>query len=177
MGQYTREELRTAFERHTAAIDEMSRTGEWSGFVDLFTEDVHFVEYNAGVFDGRDELEAFIMGIMKSQPHMRYPAEWVAYDEDNGAVVIGFKNIYDHPTEPGIEFAFPNVSRFVYAGNDKFSLEEDIYNPAHAHDMRNAWVAAGGVMPVDRVVTPGKPVLSARRPERVAPATSGSSPA
>ena len=77
---------------------------------------------------------------------MRFPSDWTAYDEDNDAVVVMIKNLLDHPTDPdGEPFWFPNWTRLVYAGNGKFSSEEDIYNPAR--DSRNTvrgWIAAGG---------------------------------
>lgn len=169
MGKYSREELEKQFKRHTAAIDEMCETGDWSGFVDLFTDDVHFVEYNAGVFNGREELSQFVQDGFHQ---MRYPAEWVAYDEENGAVVVGFRNIWDHPTEPGVGFEFPNVSRFVYVGNDKFAVEEDVYNPAHLDEAMQAWLATGVVpKPTVGERLAGQPVLAARRVERIAPVT------
>ena len=63
-------------------------------------------------------------------PHMRFPSDWTAYDDDNDAVVIMIKNLLDHPTDPsGEPFWFPNWTRLVYAGDGLFSSEEDIYNP------------------------------------------------
>ncbi len=80
-------------------------------------------------------------------PHMRFPHTWVAFDEENGAIVMEILNVLDHPTEPGREFGFPNVTRLVYAGDNLFSSEEDVYNPNRdAPRTVGAWLKAGGVM-------------------------------
>jgi hypothetical protein len=34
-----------------------------------------------------------------------------------------------------------------YAGNGKWSYEEDVYNPREAQAVVEAWIAAGGVIP------------------------------
>jgi len=106
------------------------RAEDWSGFADLFTEDVHFVEYNVGVFNGREALRKFIVSVMALTPHARYPLEWVAFDEPNDAIVIGIRNVIGvDPADPSKEFWFPNISRLVYAGNHQFSLEEECVQP------------------------------------------------
>jgi hypothetical protein len=76
---------------------------------------------------------------------MRFPHTWVAIDEDNDAVVMEIRNVLDHPTESGVEFSFPNITRLVYAGDNLFCSEEDVYNPARdAGTAIGEWVAAGG---------------------------------
>jgi hypothetical protein len=77
---------------------------------------------------------------------MTFPQDWVAYDEDNGAVLFQCQNRLEHPTDPnGEPFQFPSWTRLVYAGNDKWSSEEDVYNPARdANRVIRAWLAAGG---------------------------------
>ena len=80
-------------------------------------------------------------------PHMRFQHTWVAYDEDDGAIVMEIRNVLDHPSEPGVEFGFPNISRLVYAGNNLFSSEEDVYNPRRdAPGVIAKWLEAGGQM-------------------------------
>jgi len=78
-------------------------------------------------------------------PQMRFPQEWVAYDDENDAAVMCVLNVLDHPTDPGVSFSFPNLTRLVYAGNGLFSSEEDVYNPTRdAPAAIGAWLAAGG---------------------------------
>ena len=78
-------------------------------------------------------------------PTMFFPQDWVAYDEANDAIVCCVQSVLPHPTDPTIDFCFPNWTRLVYAGNGQFSLEEDIYNPKKdAPEAIRAWLAAGG---------------------------------
>lgn len=183
MGKFTHEELQEALEYHCAKLDEMSERGDWSGFADLFTDDVHFVEHNVGVFNGHDDLEAFIVAVMAATPHAYYPLEWVAFDEPNDAVVIGIRNVVGvDPSDPSKEFWFPSISRLVYAGNHKFSLEEDAYNPGLVAGVVNEILAAGGKLAVADFIDekgevaegsgiPAGLPLSERKQDRVAPKT------
>jgi len=89
-------------------------------------------------------------------PHMRFPNDWVAYEEDNDAVVVMIKNLLDHPTDPnGEPFWFPNWTRLVYAGDGLFSSEEDIYNPNRdAPGVVAAWMQAGGQLASTEILQP-----------------------
>jgi hypothetical protein len=145
MGRFARAEVQDALANYNAVVDKCSETGDWSPFADLFTEDVEYLEHAYGVFHGREELRMWIIDVMKPFPHMRFPHAWIAFDDENDAVVVGIRNVLDHPTEQGVEFEFPNVTRLVYAGNGLFSSEEDVYNPARdAPGVVGAWVQAGG---------------------------------
>ena len=130
MGKFSRAEIGQAFENYTTVVEGCSASGDWRPFADLFTEDVVYTEHHYGVFHGREAVRDWIVAVMAPFPHMRFPNDWVAYDDDNDAVVIMIKNLLDHPTDPkGEPFWFPNWTRLVYAGDGLFSSEEDIYNP------------------------------------------------
>ncbi|WP_109505572.1 nuclear transport factor 2 family protein [Nocardioides speluncae] len=147
MGRFTRAELAAAFHHYSAVVDGCATSGDWGPFADLFTEDVHYIEHAYGEFHSREDVRTWIVGVMAPFPHMRFPHEWVAYDEENGAILIGIKNLLDHPTEPGAEFWFPNWTRLVYAGDGLFSSEEDVYNPHRdAGRVIGEWMSAGGQM-------------------------------
>ncbi|MFD6354970.1 nuclear transport factor 2 family protein [Nocardia tengchongensis] len=147
MGKFSRTELEDALREYSRVVDRCSETGDWGPFADLFVEDVEYIEHAYGTFHDRESVRTWIIEVMKPFPHMRFPHEWVAYDEDNDAIVVGIKNLLDHPTEPGVDFWFPNTTRLVYAGNGLFASEEDIYNPARdAARVIGEWVKAGGVM-------------------------------
>jgi hypothetical protein len=146
MGRFTREELRHALEIYNRARDEASRTGNWSIWADLFTEDAHYIEHAFGEFHGREAIRKWITEVMAPFPHMTFPQDWVVFDEENGAILFQCQNRLPHPTDPnGPPFQFPNWARLVYAGNGLFSSEEDVYNPARdANRVMAAWQQAGG---------------------------------
>lgn len=162
MGRFSRAELQEALDHYNGTVEGLVKSGEWGGFADLFTEDVLYIEHAYGIFHGREEVRRWIVDVMAPFPHMRFPHEWVAFDEENDAIVIGIKNVLDHPTEPGVEFWFPNVTRIVYAGDGLFSSEEDVYNPARdAAQAVGEWIQAGGQMLCEPKV-PMKHVLMAQ---------------
>ncbi len=145
MGIYSREELEKALHDYGAVVEECSRSGDWRPFADCFTEDVTYIEHAYGVMHGRETVREWIVGVMAPFPHMRFNHDWVAYDEEQGAIVVQINNILDHPTEPGVTFGFPNWTRLVYGGNGLFSSEEDCYNPQRdAPRVVGEWMAAGG---------------------------------
>ncbi|WP_405490586.1 nuclear transport factor 2 family protein [Nocardia sp. NBC_00511] len=147
MGKFSRAELEEALHHYVEVVDRCSATEDWSPFADLFTEDVEYIEHAYGIMHGREEVRRWIVSVMKPFPQMRFPHEWIAFDEDNDAIVISIRNVLDHPTEAGVEFWFPNISRIVYAGDGLFASEEDTYNPARdAPRVVGEWVQAGGVL-------------------------------
>ena len=102
MPAFTKAELEAAFAHYTdGRRGAAQRSGDWAPFGDLFTEDVHYIEHAYGEMHGRETVRAWIQTVMAPFPHMRFPSEWQAYDEENGAVVVHIKNLLDHPTDPG----------------------------------------------------------------------------
>jgi hypothetical protein len=146
MGKFTRQELQQALAIYNKARDESSRTGDWSIWAGVFTEDAHYIEHAFGEFRGRAAIREWITKVMAPFPYMTFPQDWVAFDEDTGAIIFQCQNRLDHPTDPnGEPFQFPTWTRMVYAGNGLFSSEEDIYNPLRdANRVITAWSKAGG---------------------------------
>ena len=139
-------EIEQAVRHYTSVVEECSASGDWRPFADLFTEDVVYTEHHYGVLHGRETVRDRIVAVMAQFPHMRFPSDWTAYDEDNDGVALAIRNLLDHPTDPdGEPLWFPNWTRLVYAGNGQFSSEEDIYNPGrHAPRVIDAWLHASG---------------------------------
>jgi SnoaL-like domain len=153
---YRKAELDEALAHYSAVVQECSRSGDWSPFANLFTPDVHYIEHAYGELHGREAVREWITSVMAPFPHMRFPCDWVAYDEANGAVILMIRNLLDHPTDPdGEPFWFPNWTRLVYAGDNLWSSEEDIYNPRRdAARVVGAWLAAGGRLETDQIPSP-----------------------
>ena len=162
MGKFTLQELEEALSIYTEAHRKSSQTGDWSIWASVFTDDATYIEHYYGEFSGREEIEKWIIGCMAPFPHMTFEHEWAVIDEENDAIVCCVRNALKHPTDPNKEFWFPNWTRLVYAGDGKFSLEEDIYNPARdAERVVREWIKAGGriegestVQPIYRYVQP-----------------------
>ena len=145
------DELRSAFRRYLDVKAECTRTRDWTAFAALFTDHAHYVEHAYGEMFGRDEIERYIKDVMEPFPGMSFEEAWVAFDDERGAVVWEVQNVFPEPVDAdtGLAFAFPNLSRLVYAGNGKFSEEQDWYNPSGglrfcAGPTTRAWRRAGG---------------------------------
>jgi len=151
MAKFSRQELEEGLKIYNHARDEASRTGDWSIWASVFTEDAHYVEHAYGEFDGRAAIRDWITKVMAPFPHMTFPQDWVAFDEEKGAIVFQCQNRLEHPNDPnGEPFQFPSWTRLIYAGNGQFSEEEDVYNPARdANRVVAAWIQAGGKLASD----------------------------
>ena len=148
MPKFSRAEMEEAFATFTAAHIKASKTGNWDEWADMFTDDAVYTEHAYGEFHGKEEIKRWIVEVMAPYPTMSFPHDWVVYDEENGAIISCVQNRFPHPDgTDNDEFQFPNWTRVVYAGNGKFSSEEDVYNPfKDAPGVQERWLAAGGKM-------------------------------
>lgn len=153
VGRFTREEITDAFERYQARGAEAGRTGDWNAWADQFTEDAVYVEHLYGEFHGREAIRAWITETMGTPPGNQmpeFPIEWWLIDEDRDRVVCWVWNRMEDPGDGSIHQE-GNITLLDYAGNDQWSREEDIYNPAKFGVMLEGWntarAAAGGARP------------------------------
>jgi ketosteroid isomerase-like protein len=146
MPKYPRAEIEAALADYRRARNEASRTGDWSIWAAVFTEDAHYIEHAYGELHGREQICDWITKVMAPFPHMTFPQDWLVIDEENAAVVFQCQNLLAHPTDPdGESFGFPTWTRLVYGGNGKWASEEDVYNPSRdAPGVLKAWREAGG---------------------------------
>ena len=145
-GQYSHTQLLEALEVYNQARDRSSQSGDWSIWASVFTEDALYIEHVYGEFHGRQEIEEWICKVMAPFPNMTFPQDWVATDEEKGAVVFQCQNVLPPPLQDnGRAFSFPSWTRLVYAGDGLWSLEEDVYNPSRdANPTVKAWLEGGG---------------------------------
>jgi hypothetical protein len=146
MGKFSRQQLQDALDIYNRAREESSRTGDWSIWAAVFTEDAQYIEHAFGKFEGRAAIREWITKVMAPFPHMTFPQDWVAFDEEHGAIVFQCQNRLEHPADRnGAPFQFPTWTRLVYAGDGLFASEEDVYNPLRdAGKVVSAWSKAGG---------------------------------
>jgi ketosteroid isomerase-like protein len=144
MGRWSRDEIEEAFETFRRTALEAGRSGDWSAWADLFSEDATYVEHLYGTFGGREAIRRWISKTMAEYPanHMRYfPVEWYVIDEERGWVVCQVWNRMLDPGDGSLHQAY-NFTLLKYAGHGKWSYEEDVYNPAHFQRMIRGWLDA-----------------------------------
>jgi hypothetical protein len=67
-----------------------------------------------------------------------FPIGWSVIDDDRGWVICQVWNRMADPGDGSIHQAY-NVTILKYAGDGRWSYEEDIYNPAHFASMIKEW--------------------------------------
>ena len=70
-----------------------------------------------------------------------FPIDWYVVDEDRGWIVCQVENRMQDPGDGTIHQG-ANITILHYAGDGKWSYEEDVYNPAHFATMVKGWLAA-----------------------------------
>lgn len=144
MGEWTRDELERAFAAYQARAADAGRSGDWSSWADQFTEDAVYIEHHYGRFDGRDAIRAWISKTMSQYPgkHMpEFPIGWYVIDDERGWIVCQVFNRMADAGDGAVHEA-DNWTLLKYAGNDQWSYEEDVYNPAEFGTMVAAWEQA-----------------------------------
>lgn len=144
MGRWSRQELEEAYDKYQKVSLEAFRSGNFDLWLDLLTEDCTYVEHYFGTFGGREAVKRFITLANGSYPTTEmkyYPVEWYIIDEDRGWVVAYVWNRMTDPGDGSIHQA-PAIHLLKYAGNGKWSYEEDLYNPLAFAEMIEGWEQA-----------------------------------
>ena len=116
---------------------------DWSTWADQFTTDAVYVEHHYGRFEGREAIREWITRTMGTFPGNRmpeFPVDWYVVDEERGWIVCQVENRMEDPGDGSVHQA-ANVTILHYAGDGKWSYEEDVYNPAHFATMLRGWQA------------------------------------
>ncbi len=122
---YDKSEVERAFRNYW----QLGAVGEdWDAWCDeCFTEDVTYVEHILGSKQGREAVRAWIKPTMEDYGSIYTAFEWHMVGDD-GRVVVYMQNRRDSP-EPGAPpIDFPGITILQYAGEGKFSLEEDFWS-------------------------------------------------
>ncbi len=139
---WSREELENAFQNWHATVNRAgSGEGSWRDFLELFTDDVVYVEQMAGVLNGKDGVWAWAEPSLAQFPGshtVAFPEHFHVIDETNGTIVAKLDDVMSDPGD-GSVWSAPHVSILTYAGNGKFSRQEDIYDVTSFLDLIKGW--------------------------------------
>jgi hypothetical protein len=144
VGNWSRDEIEQAFAEYQRRAAEAGASGEWRGWADLFTDDATYIEHHYGTFTGRDAIYEWIGSTMSEYPGRdmpEFPIEWYVIDDERGWVVCQVWNRMRDPGDGSVHQEY-NFTLLKYAGDGKWSYEEDIYNPLRFGAMVAEWEAA-----------------------------------
>jgi ketosteroid isomerase-like protein len=130
MGQFSEVELRDAYQQY-AKTRERIDAGElwWDDLRTHFTKDAVFVDPAWGRVDGLDAVVQFLQDSMRGLEEWTFPLEWMAVDGDY--LLTGWQNRLPGRRPDGSYFQVPGMSRIRYAGDGRFSFEQDLINMVH----------------------------------------------
>ena len=131
-GKWSREELEDAWRRYQASVVDVGKTWDWSSYADHFTEDAKLRRARAGQHGGPRKHPRVDRLHDEHLPRQR--------DADlPGRLVLdrcrqGLGHLQEHQHHEGLGATAVSTGAGVitvleYAGDDKWSYEEDAYNP------------------------------------------------
>jgi len=127
---HAREEIEATVARYLqlrAAID--AGTDTWQSLAQFFTDDAVFIDPAWGRVEGIDALLEFFDESMRGLEDWTFPVEFAAIDGDH--VSVKWTQILPDSRPDGSPFAQSGSSHLIYAGDGKFSYEEDLLNMVH----------------------------------------------
>ncbi len=110
-----------------ARIEERAAT--WIDLADFFTDDAVYIDPAWGRIQGIDEIRAFLVDSMRGLEDWRFPIRFAAIEGDD--VVTVWSQILPGSCHDGQPYRQTGVSILRYAGDGRFSYEEDLLNMAH----------------------------------------------
>ena len=101
----------------------------WIDLAAFFTDDAVYIDPAWGRIQGIDEIRAFLVDSMRGLEDWRFPMRFAAIEGDD--VVTVWTQVLPGTRDDGRPYTQTGVSILRYAGDGKFSYEEDLLNMAH----------------------------------------------
>jgi ketosteroid isomerase-like protein len=127
---HTTTEVRATVDAYVA-LRERIEAGDatWLDLADFFTDDAVYIDPAWGRIQGIDEIRTFLVDSMRGLEDWRFPIRTVAIEGDD--VITVWSQILPGQRDDGTPYQQTGVSLLRYAGDGKFSREEDLLNMAH----------------------------------------------
>ena len=145
MASHSVEEVEGAYARY---LEERRRVeaGEvgWDALAAFFTDDATFIDPAWGRVEGIAAIRGFLVESMAGLDDWCFPHEWTAIDGDR--LVARWWNRLPGQRPDGSHYQAPGISIMVYAGDGKFSYEEDLLNMVHVGELirESGWKPPAG---------------------------------
>jgi ketosteroid isomerase-like protein len=148
MGGYPHEEVVAAVDRYRELRESIGRgEQDWPALAELFTEDAIYIDPAWGRIEGRDEIRTFMTESMTGLEDWEFPIEFIAIEGDQ--VVVKWTQVLPGERPDGGRWTQSGYSTLLYAGDGRFSYEEDLLNMAHVIEdiVASGWMPGEGFTP------------------------------
>jgi len=125
-----RDEVQAAVDAYVRVRDQIDKgEKDWWDLADLFTDDAVYIDPAWGRVQGVEEIRTFMKESMAGLDDWTFPIEFCAIEGDD--VVIKWTQFTPGTRADGTPCQQSGISRLIYAGDGKFSYEEDLLNMTH----------------------------------------------
>jgi ketosteroid isomerase-like protein len=160
---HPRAEVQAAVDRYRELrqrIEEGLEPESFGALADLYTDDAVYVDAAWGRIQGKDAIAHWLVHSMVGLDDWQFPVEFTAIEGDD--VIVKWTQVIPGTRPDGRPYAQSGYSRLRYAGEGKFSYEEDTYNMVHVLED----IEASGWQPKEPMnVPPQHPDRDWRLPE------------
>ena len=158
---YSRDEIAATVDRYIAVRDEINAGhGTWRDLAQFFTDDAIFIDPAWGRVQGLEEMKRTVFGeAMAGLEDWEFPTEFYAITGNN--VLVKWQQVLPGTKPDGSPFVQSGYSTLIYAGNGKFSYEEDLLNMTHVFE---DFAASGWRPPPEMGMPPKHPNRDFSRP-------------
>ena len=153
MTDFPREEVQQALDKYLK-VRERIESGElgWEALADVFTEDATYIDPAWGRFVGREAIIQFQRDSMQGLGDWTFPIKWITIDGNR--IIIKFLNRLPGQRPDGTFYEAPGFQEIIYAGNGRFSYDEDLLNMVHVMELiqESGWIPGPEVKMPEQVV-------------------------
>ncbi|MFP8880481.1 MAG: nuclear transport factor 2 family protein [Myxococcota bacterium] len=134
MAEFSREEVIETYERYVEARHRVE-SGElgWDALAAFFSDDAVFIDPAWGRVEGIDEIRKFLAESMQGLDDWDFPHLWTMVDGNR--LLARWTNRLPGSRPDGSRYEAPGYSLMIYAGDGKFSYEEDLLNMTHIGEL------------------------------------------
>jgi ketosteroid isomerase-like protein len=144
MARFSEQEIRHTYARYVATRDRVE-AGElaWDALADFFTDGATFIDPAWGRIEGIAAIRKFLNESMLGLDGWTFPHEFTTVHEDR--LLARWQNRLPGKRADGSYYEAPGYSLMTYAGNGKFSFEEDLLNMVHVAELirESGWKPQG----------------------------------